>query len=111
MDDAQRRQVIRGLNDRLRRFGLGGEIYLSAGIAARSDQEQYAILQLIREFEDFSPNNDPHGEHDMVFVEYRGTRIIAKIDYYDKEKKFGSEDPANPNITTRVMTIMESSEY
>jgi hypothetical protein len=30
---------------------------------------------------------------------------------YDKECKFGSEGPANPDKTTRVLTIMRADEY
>ena len=35
----------------------------------------------------------------------------AKLDYFDKELKFGSENPADPSKTTRVLTIMLAEEY
>lgn len=36
-----------------------------------------------------------------------GTETVRfKIDYYDAALEYGSEDPANPAITTRVLTIM-----
>jgi hypothetical protein len=44
-------------------------------------------------------------------VEISGERVFWKIDYYDKSLEYGSEDPADPEQTMRVMTIMLASEY
>ena len=57
-------------------------------------------------FGDFTPDNDPHGEHDIA-----GERYLFKIDYYDRDLEFGSEEPSNPDVTTRVLTIMHVSNY
>jgi hypothetical protein len=34
-----------------------------------------------------------------------------KIDYYDAAMEFGSEDPADASVTTRVMTILLPEDY
>lgn len=36
----------------------------------------------------------------------RGRIIRFVIDYYDRSLEWGSEDPADPDVTTRVMTIL-----
>lgn len=40
-----------------------------------------------------------------------GTPIFWKIDYYDRKVEFGSENPADPAQTTRVLTLMLAQEY
>ena len=43
--------------------------------------------------------------------ELAGHTFFWKIDYYDKDTQRGSEDPADPEQTTRVMTIMFAEDY
>jgi hypothetical protein len=56
-------------------------------------------------------DNDPHGERDMGFLDFMGERVYFKIDYYDLDLKYRSDNPADPTITSRVMTIMLASDY
>jgi hypothetical protein len=65
----------------------------------------------VRRFSEFGPDNDPHGEHDFGVFEHDGHRFFFKIDYYDPDLRFGSEDPTDPEKTTRVLTIMLAEEY
>jgi len=62
--------------------------------------------------EDQEESNNPYGENDFGKVVLSdGQECFFKIDYYDKDLKFGSEYPDDPELTTRVMTIMFTSEY
>jgi Protein of unknown function (DUF3768) len=63
------------------------------------------------EFGDFTPDNDPYGEHDFGCFELGACKFMWKIDYYDQRCEFGSEDPSDPRRTTRVLTLMLASEY
>ena len=65
----------------------------------------------MQSFNAFTPDNDPHGEHDFGSVEHAGLKVFFKIDYYDKTLSAGSEDPSDPAQTTRVMTLMLAQEY
>jgi hypothetical protein len=102
---------IRELNDQLRRTFQGGRIVRTSSIAHLPDLEQERIYTALKKFEDFKPENDPNGEHDMVFFDVDGSAYIAKIDYYDVDERLLSDDPSDPKITKRVMTIMRADEY
>lgn len=102
---------IATLNDKFRKSFIGGEVLLSAGIAAMSSEDKANIVSMVQNFNDFTPSNDVYGEHDFLSIDYKGNKIFAKIDYYDLNYEFMSENPANPDITNRVLTIMLAEEY
>lgn len=102
---------IRELNDALRKSFAGGKVLITQGVDALSDNDKVALLAKVRAFDDFHRDNDPRHEHDFVNVEHDGTRYFGKIDYYAKDMEGGSEDPADPLQTMRVLTIMRADEY
>ncbi len=104
--------AIAALNDRFRRTLIGGQVMLTDGIASLSEEQRSQILQQVVTFGSFTEDNDPHGEHDFGSIDHAGAgRIFWKIDYYDPTMTMGSEDPADPVKTRRVLTIMLASEY
>ena len=110
-DTHQRIETIRRLNDRFRRTFEGGRVVMTAGIQALGPDRLRALLNQVRTFGSFDESNDPYGEHDFgAFVE-EGEKFFWKIDYYDRQLEYGSEDPSDPQRTTRVLTLMLSSEY
>jgi hypothetical protein len=102
---------IRVLNDTLRTKRIGGRIMLTSGVAALPDQARQQAVCAVRDFDAFTPNDDPLGEHDFASLAVAGERVLFKIDYYDRDLTYGSPDPADPQQTTRVLTIMLASEY
>jgi len=104
-------QRIRDLNDELRRTFLGGHVVFTAGVAAMAADRRRSLLRMIRKFDDFTPDNDPHGEHDFGSIDEHDVSCFWKIDYFDQTMNFGSPDAADPAVTVRVLTIMRADEY
>ena len=109
--ECRRRASIRELNDDLRRTMIGGQVMITSGIEALGLMVVTSILQAVRQFDDFSSANDPFDEHDFGALTWQAHKVFWKIDYYDKQLEFGSPDPADPDVTARVITIMLASEY
>ena len=109
--ETEKRDRIRALNDRLRKTLSGGRVMLTQGFQALPEDARNNALRLIAEFNAFTTDNDPHGEHDFGAIKVRGENLFWKIDYYDASLEFGSEDPSNSDITRRVLTIMLADEY
>lgn len=103
---------IRDLNDRFRRLRQGnGRVFVTAGLQARGPAFVAQAICAVRSFDAFTPDNDPHGEHDFGVVMVKSTRVFWKVDYYDPVLAAGSEDPADESKTGRVMTILLAQEY
>lgn len=103
--------VIAQLNDQLRCHARGGQVAITSGVMNLGPGVVPLVLEAVRSFNQFSPDNDPYGERDFGALTVLGHRIFWKIDYYDRNLQFGSPDPADPAVTTRVLTIMLAGEY
>jgi hypothetical protein len=88
-----------------------GHSVMTCGVVSLGAVAQIEIAALVRDFANFTPDNDPHREHDFGALDYNGTRVFWKIDYHAPDMEHGSEDPADPAKTMRVLTIMLASEY
>ena len=97
---------IKTLNDNFRKSFNSGKVLLTTGINAKSQNEVAEILNQVRCFNNFTKANDPYNEHDFGSFDYNGEKIFWKIDYYNKDYRYLSENPSNPEVTNRVMTIM-----
>jgi len=102
---------VRALNDAFRRTFVGGTVVITAGVEALPSEQRRAILAKVRAFDGFNEDNDPHEEHDFGVVELDNARCFWKIEYYDREMEMLSPDPADPAVTTRVLTVMLADEY
>jgi hypothetical protein len=103
--------AIRVLNDNFRSTYIGGQVVMTAGVSELPIDVKAKVLLMVKSFSTFDEDNDPHGEHDFGSFEVAGETFFWKIDYYDSDCHYGSEDPADPNKTTRVLTVMLADEY
>src|SRR3954453_20609814 len=111
MHDDQTKHIAE-LNDLCRRaMGVAGKLVQTEGISALPAADQSKIREMVEKFDSFTPDNDPHGERDFGAFEYQGQRIFWKINYYARSLEKGSETPADPKQTVRVLTIMLAHEY
>jgi hypothetical protein len=110
-----RTERIASLNDSARRdlgmFQDNVKLMLTHGVQDLEHSEQAELLRGVIDYNDFSDGNNPHGERDFGKVVVGGTDFFWKIDYYNRTLDEGSENPADPTVTTRVLTVMKASEY
>jgi hypothetical protein len=75
---------IRTLNDQFRSTFHGGKVMMTSGINALDDGVKARILDKVRTFDVFTPDNDPRGEHDFGNFELDGKKVFWKIDLYEE---------------------------
>lgn len=111
MTDSTTKRIAE-LNDLCRKaMGVTGRLFQTEGINALPLSVQSAIREKVEMFDSFTEDNDPHGERDFGAFEHKGNSIFWKIDYYAPDLEHGSENPADPKQTVRVLTIMLAVEY
>lgn len=99
---------IQKLNDAFRK--KLSNVILTKGIYSLAEIVQKRLIGKVIDFDDFNEDNDPYGEHDFWIIKMDWKKFYWKIDYYDKDRKYGSPDPSNEKETTRVLTILLAEE-
>ena len=94
------------LNDRFRQMCL--DVYYTSGIRD-GIMDLIGLSRAVEDFNRFTEDNDPHGEHDFGSLSFEGKKIFWKIDYYDRELKMWC-DPLD-KACRRVLTVMLAEEY
>lgn len=107
---AEQSRKLRDLNDQLRREMPHGRVMLTRAVASLDPIMLAAIITTVREFNNFTPGNDPWGEHDFGSVVLNGISFFWKIDAYDLALEFGSPDPTDDAVTKRILTVMTADD-
>jgi hypothetical protein len=109
---------IRELNDVLRtmREPIGiplalGTLVITSGVREHGADFITRAVRAVRRYSVFTPDNDPHGEHDFGEFKLDGALLFWKIDYYNRTMQHGSEHPEDAAATRCVLTILLADEY
>ncbi len=106
-NNQERAAQIAHVNDAFRRAGPGGDWYVTPCVHGLADVP--GLVEAVRVYDDFPPDIDPHGEHDMGRISWEAQKTYWKIDYYDQQLQYW-HDPLSPDCR-RVMTILLAEEY
>ena len=106
-------EKIRALNDAFRTTldPRLGRVMMTAGVNALPSDVKTMVIRRVATFSEFDAENDPHAEHDFGSFSLAGRKFFFKLDYFDPTMTYGSDDPADPSKTVRVLTIMLAEEY
>ena len=72
-------------------------------------QDVLGLIRAVRDYKDFTEDNDPYGEHDFGSLDWEGQKIFWKIDYYDPSFE-GWADPLSDEVE-RVLTVYLAEEH
>ena len=100
---------IRALNDHARQSFTGCRVVITQGIQAMENVPD--LLDQVRWYDAFTPDNDPYGEHDFGSFNWGDVQVFWKWDYLDLDLTMHSPDPGDPTVTLRVLTVMLAEEY
>ncbi len=110
--EVPRAEAIARLNDELRRGeSKSGTVMITQGVRAITGFDAAVLAAALANYSDFDSDSDQHGERDFGSTTLWGYDLLWKVDYYDKELQYGSDDPANPVVTHRVLTVLLASEW
>jgi Protein of unknown function (DUF3768) len=100
--------AIRELNDAFRKTFSGGKVVMTASVAALPDMVRANALVEVAQFDRFTEDNDPHGEHDFGSFEMVGRTFFWKLDLYEEPDVKGANGEP---VVTRVLTLMLAEDY
>ena len=98
---------IREVNDAFRRTFASGKVMMTSGVDELPDCVKAEALRQVATFSTFTPDNDPHGEHDFGSFRLVGRKFFWKIDLYEEPNVKGANGEP---VVTRVLTIMLANE-
>ena len=95
---------------------ITGRVGTTRAIHMLPREDLLKVVRAVRTDKPAPDGDNPYRENDFgsvtVDLSDGEAKVFWKIDYYsDARCEYGSEDPANPALTFRYMTIMFAHEY
>jgi hypothetical protein len=101
--------AIARLNDAFRQNP--GRVICTKGIKELGHWFAIRAIGAVQAYTAFTPDNDPHGEHDFGSFTLDGQTLFWKIDVCtDDSFTVGAEDPADPKAA-RLLILFLAEEY
>lgn len=107
---------ITQLNDQFRKGDPSlGLFSMTPKVETLPADQKHKLLEDISKVDHFI-NPEPKAassgeEHDFGLVSEDEIDYYWEVDYYNKDLKSSSPNPADPNCTVRVLTVMRADEY
>jgi hypothetical protein len=96
-----RREKVVALNDQLRTTFKGGRVQMTRSVYHLDDRLRGRALSVLARYNKF----DPASEHDCGVFIFAGFAFEWRIEYRGKDGVGQSPDPADPDMTMRVLTL------
>jgi len=84
---------------------------MTTAVIALPVEVRAAAIVAVQAFTVFTKDDDPYEEHDWASFELGGQSFVWTIDCYDETRTYASKDPCDPDITTRVLTLMLAQDH
>ena len=97
----ERRGKIIALNDRLRTTFKGGRVQMTPSVYELDDRLRGRALSVLARYDSFHPDS----EHDWGTFIFAGYSFEWQIEYRGAEGTGISPDPADSDMTLRVLTL------
>lgn len=113
MNEVQQARIA-ALNDQFCRGNRSLGLYsLSPQVEALATDRQQALLEALGKTNCFIDSQAVHADqdHDFGLVSLDETDYFWEIDYYNQDLKAVSPDPADPDSTVRVLSVLRTDEY
>ena len=101
---------IRSLNDAFRLSFTSTELHVSPGVLELSIGTQTEILDRVRNYRNFTEDNDPSMLHNKGQFDCQGHNIVWEIYCMNNDGRGESPDPANLDLTRRHMMVLLEDE-
>ena len=94
---------------------ITGRVGTTRAIHMLPREDLLKVVRAVRTDKPAPDGDNPYRENDFgsvtVDLSDGEAKVFWKIDYYAPDMMHGSDDPADPKQTRRVLTIMLASEY